>query len=344
MLFELFCLDVRAGITEHWCSYLPLSAAIVIAALSLDQWLGETKRFHPLVGFGWLANRVERLLRNRTSNAEQQHSLVKVNGGIAWALVVVPITCIFAAVEYYMTSLSTTLWFVTNALILYVTLGGRSLVEHADRVYTPLSQGDLPAAKHALSMVVSRDTAQMNEEQITSSTVETVLENGNDAVIGPIFWFVLFGAPGAVLFRLANTLDAMWGYKNIKYQHFGYASAKIDDLLGWAPARITAVLYAVQGQFKNAIHCWLTQARHCSSPNGGVVMTAGAGALGVKIGGPTYYDGILYEKRPMGVGENAQFDSIAKANLLVLRGSFGLAICWLVVSGAVYIAMDWRFV
>nr|PMH77722.1 hypothetical protein BCU58_12035 [Vibrio sp. 10N.286.48.B7] len=322
--------------TAHWDRSLFFGAVTVIAALFLDQWLGEPKRFHPLVGFGWIANRVERYFISSTANLEEMSLRERGRGFIAWFITVIPSIVFSISITLYLASRSQELLFIFNALILYLTLGGRSLVEHADRVYKPLINGDVDGAKQALSMVVSRNTEYMNKAQITSSTVETVLENGNDAVVGPIFWFILLGAPGAILFRLANTLDAMWGYKNQKYQNFGYTCAKADDFLGWVPARITAMIYAAQGQFKRAIYCWFTQAQYCSSPNGGVVMTAGAGSLGVLIGGPTYYDGVLHDKRLMGSGQKAKPGSIARANALVTRGSIGLAVCWLGICGAAY--------
>ncbi|WP_375749677.1 adenosylcobinamide-phosphate synthase CbiB [Vibrio sp. HN007] len=306
-------------------------AWILVCALWLDKWLGEPKRFHPLVGFGNLAKRIESFCRDIRFLSESQQ------GFLAWTLAVVPLVFVTAYLVSLALQVHYALWFVLNTVILYLTIGGRSLIEHADNIYQPLKAGDIDGARYQVSMIVSRNTEKMEEKEITSSAIESVLENGNDAVFAPMFWFLIFGAPGAVLLRLSNTLDAMWGYKNDKYLNFGYISAKIDDFLGWIPARITALVYASQGSFRKSIACWKNQAKECSSPNGGVVMTAGAGALKVTIGGPTYYHGVLHDKKPMGIGEYAKADSIPLANQLVERGSFTLSYIWLVcvITGVV---------
>lgn len=313
------------SVNGNWIigEYMLINAFILIGALWLDKWLGEPKRFHPLVGFGWLTARIEKMCRACSFINEKQQ------GSVAWVIAVIP----FVIITYFMLSqvikVSVPLWGVLNVVIVYLTIGGKSLIEHAQNIYQPLKAGDIDMARQQVSMIVSRNTEKMVEKEITSSTIESVLENGNDAVFAPMFWFLVLGAPGAVLFRLANTLDAMWGYKTEQYLNFGFFTAKSDDFLGWLPARITAVTYALQGHFFSAMHCWKAQAKQCSSPNGGVVMTAGAGALQVIIGGPTYYHGVLFDKKPMGMGKPAQWQSIPAANRLVSRGSFALSYFWL---------------
>lgn len=301
------------------------AGVILLLALCLDQLLGEPRRWHPLVGFGWLASQCERLCRGLPGLS------VRWQGRVAWLLAVMPVLLATVSLLALLARLSPLAWMLGNCVLLYLTLGGRSLIQHAENIYHPLSRGDLADARYQVSMIVSRNTDKMDETAITSSAIESVLENGNDAVFGPMVWFLLLGAPGAVLFRLANTLDAMWGYKTARYLDFGRFSARTDDLLGWLPARITALFYAVQGRFGQAIWCWRHQAKACSSPNGGVVMTTGAGALGIIIGGPTYYHGVLHDKKPMGLGEVASWQSIPFANRLVTRGSFALAVIWLVL-------------
>ena len=298
-------------------------ALILILALWMDKWLGEPRRFHPLVGFGRLANVAEQRCRGLTLLSGKQR------GTLAWLISVIPLVVLTFLLLELAKQLSVSVWFALNVIILYLTIGGKSLTEHAEAIYTPLRAGDLEQARYAVSMIVSRNTDKMSEKEITSSAIESVLENGNDAVFAPVFWFLILGAPGAVLFRLANTLDAMWGYKNERYLQFGWFTARTDDFLGWIPARITALTYAFQGRFNTAIECWRSQAKECSSPNGGVVMTTGAGALGVIIGGPTYYHGVLHDKKPMGSGAVADWRAIPGANRLVCRGSFLLSYLWL---------------
>ena len=292
--------------------------------------VGGTRRLHPLVGFGWLVTGVEKWCRGLTLFSKMKPvGGKKQQGVLAWLISVVPPVVLTFFLLDVVKQISVPIWFVMNVVILYLTIGGKSLIEHAENIYTPLKSGDLEQARYAVSMIVSRNTDKMSEKEITSSAIESVLENGNDAVFGPMFWFLILGAPGAVLFRLANTLDAMWGYKHERYLQFGWFTARADDILGWIPARITALAYAFQGNLNTAIECWRSQAKECSSPNGGVVMTTGAGALGVIIGGPTYYHGVLHDKKPMGSGEVADWHTIPFANRFVIRGSFALSYLWL---------------
>ncbi|GAB3527050.1 adenosylcobinamide-phosphate synthase CbiB [Photobacterium alginatilyticum] len=303
-------------------------AASVGAALSLDSFLGEPSRFHPLVGFGNWANWVERVCRqqflliNRQTDSGNPETRLRSVGIAAWCLAVLPILIVVCALMVWLAQVSFWLWLLISVIVLYFTLGGNSLVFHASEIYRPLKAGDITLAREKISFIVSRETASMNKKQITSATVESVLENGNDAVFGAIFWFVVAGAPGALLFRLANTLDAMWGYKNERYRYFGFAAAKLDDFLGWIPARLTALTYGIQGNLQLAMKCWQEQATLCASPNGGVVMCAGAGALNTTIGGPAIYHGKYHEKIYMGNGEFADYPVIIQANRLVICGAW----------------------
>ncbi|MDG3085159.1 adenosylcobinamide-phosphate synthase CbiB [Vibrio hannami] len=217
------------------------SALAVVFALWIDKCLGEPRRFHPLVGFGYLVKRIETFCRSISFLSEEQQGL------FAWLLAVVPLVIGTEYLVVFALELNIVFWFVLNVVILYLTIGGRSLIQHADNIYQPLKVGDIEGARYQVSMIVSRNTEKMEVKDITSSAIESVLENGNDAVFAPMIWFLILGAPGAVLLRLANTLDAMWGYKNEKYINFGFISAKVDDFLGWLPARATALAYAFQG-------------------------------------------------------------------------------------------------
>lgn len=293
-----------------------LCALIPVFALIIDLIFGEMKKFHPLVGFGNLSIAIEKQTRGLSFSK-------KLAGGLAWGIAVVPLCSTFSIFLLLLENYPV-LYFVANVFILYVTLGCKSLLWHAEQIF--LARDDIYLARKKVAMIVSRNTQKMDEVQITSAAIESVLENGNDAIIGTLFWFAILGAPGAVLFRLINTLDAMWGYKNSKYYEFGYFAAKADDLLGYIPARISALLYSICGNYKQGFYCWETQARLCKSPNGGAAMCAGAGALNITIGGPAYYDGELQDKIYMGVGKKAQFTDIPKANRLILKSSLIFAL------------------
>ena len=157
---------------------------------------------------------------------------------------------------------------VFSVVALYFALGLRSLHDHARPVAEALRAGDETEARARVGLMVSRDSAALD---ITAATTESVLENGNDGVFGALFWFAVAGAPGAILYRLANTLDAMWGYRNDRYLHFGWAAARLDDVLNYLPARLTALTYAVLGRTRQALACWHSQAPSWDSPNAGPV-------------------------------------------------------------------------
>jgi adenosylcobinamide-phosphate synthase len=213
------------------------------------------------------------------------------------------------------------------AVVLYATLGLRSLGEHAQPVAAALEKDDLDAARRAVGRMVSRDTAALNANQVAAAATESVLENGNDAVFGALFWFALLGAPGALLYRLANTLDAMWGYRTTRYERFGWAAARIDDALNFLPARLTALTYALCGNFACAWRCWRTQARQWDSPNAGPVMAAGAGAVTVRLGGAAPYHGVWEDRPVLGEGGLPDATSIARALRLVRSG----VVLWLLI-------------
>jgi adenosylcobinamide-phosphate synthase len=303
-------------------------AVCLVLALIADWFLGEPRRFHPLVGFGTFATKIEKWLNTNASSRKK--------GLLAWLLAVLPFLLVTFYLAHVTASLSPWLAMAFNSALLYLCIGHQSLIQHANWIYEPLSNGDIAAAREKVAWIVSRDTASMDNYQISSATIESVLENGNDAIFGTLFWFLLLGAPGAILFRLANTLDAMWGYKNPRFFHFGFAAARLDDALGFIPARLTALSYAMLGNTRNALQCWRAQAKHCKSPNGGPVMTSGAGALEITIGGPAIYHGQLQDKRFMGSGEKATAQDIAKACSLVSRTCVlwaGCALAFIIVVG-----------
>jgi adenosylcobinamide-phosphate synthase len=282
---------------------LPLAVA---AGVALDRLLGETSRWHPLVGFGRLADTIE-----RTFN---RGALRRASGVCAWILAVTP----WVALAGWTRGKGLAGWLLDVAL-LYFALGGRSLAEHAERVFADLQAGDLVAAREDVGRMVSRDTADLDAPGVAKACVESTLENGNDAVFGALFWFALFGGAGAVLFRLSNTLDAMWGYKTGRFLLFGWAAARIDDLFNYVPARLTAVSYALLGQTRAALSCWRRQASAWESPNAGPVMSAGAGSLGLALGGSAIYHGQVEERPPLGAGRPACRADIPRALSLVRR-------------------------
>lgn len=302
------------------------TAFAMLAAVALDALLGEPRRAHPLVMFGRIAALIERRL----------HADSRVIGTLAWWLAVAPPVLVVAWLSHALTSW---MYWIVATCVLYLAIGHRSLAEHARAVESALRAGDLETARMAVARMVSRDTEALDASQVAAAATESVLENGSDAVFGALFWFALLGAPGAVLYRLANTLDAMWGYRSPRFERFGWASARIDDVLNFAPARLTALTYALLGDRASAWRSWRVQAPLWDSPNAGPVMAAGAGALRVRLGGPAPYDGRWEERPALGEGAAPDADSIAAALRLVRRGVW-LWLALIVVASALVGGFD----
>jgi len=282
---------------------------IMLCAVVLDRLLGEPRHFHPLAGFGGLAKWVEALFYGSTNMSSSER---RMSGISAVCMLLLPLVALAALLQY-----PAIFGIAFSIVLLYFAIAPRSLSEHAGRVAKAFSANDLPAARQAVSMMVSRDTSQLDEQAVARATVESVLENGNDAIFAALFWFAVAGAPGVLLYRLSNTLDAMWGYRNERYFYFGWAAARLDDVLNFIPARLTALSYALIGHTRSALSCWWQQASLWDSPNAGSVMATGAGALCVKLGGGAIYHG-EYEQRPtLGCGNAVSSADIMRAVQLV---------------------------
>ncbi len=303
-----------------------------LAGVFLDRLFGEVPRWHPLVGFGRIATAMERRMNRRPAALAWS----RIVGLLAWVATVLPFVLLAGWLVVIARDVSPWLVLALDAIALYFAIGARSLHEHIAPIALALRDADLPRARALASRIVSRDLAQAAEEPIARAAVESALENGSDAVFAPLFWLVVAGAPGVMLYRLANTLDAMWGYRNARFTGFGWAAARIDDVLNWMPARLTAVSYALLGSTADALRCWRTQAPQWSSPNAGPVMAAGAGSLRVQLGGAARYEGIEEARPSLGAGKPATAADIARALTLVSHtlwlwlGALGLiaALTW----------------
>ena len=298
---------------------------LALAAVLLDWALGEPRRFHPLVGFGWLAGYVERKIYGSSDDVSLTK---KIRGVIALAVLILPLT----AIAMLLSSLPY-VGVVFSLLMLYFCIGHKSLHDHVRPIVQALQSNDEEEARYLVGRIVSRDTESLD---IISSATESVLENGNDGVFAALFWFAIAGVPGAVLYRLANTLDAMWGYRNEKYSNFGWAAARFDDALNYLPARLTALTYALLGKTQQALFCWRTQAPVWDSPNAGPVMAAGAGALGVSLGGAACYSGEWHQRPVLGMEAEPKIHDIERALKLVRHGVWLWLALFFIVAGLVH--------
>lgn len=264
----------------------------MVAGYLLDGLIGDPPGWpHPVRAIGGLiaagerrlnlGTPAERLLRGGLLTAV----VMLVTGLAAWVLVVVP------------TLVHPNLGFVVSALGVAVLLARRSLAQEAgDAVYEPLAKGDLEGARLAVSRVVGRDTAHLDESEVVRAAVETIAESASDGVVAPLFYGLLFGLPGIAIYKAVNTLDSMIGHRDERYEYFGRIAARVDDLANWLPARLTmlAIVAAAALQRREAaagLRVAWGEARFHASPNAGWPEAAMAGAMGLRLGGVNHYDG-----------------------------------------------------
>lgn len=268
------------------------------AAFALDLLFGDPRHMpHPVVGIGrlisWLETRLQPL-RSRT------------DAGLWLVVATLSITGLGAGLGLaVLTQVSTLLGALAALWLAYTTLALRELHRQSQRVVDHVETGDLAAARTALGQIVGRDTAHLNEEQILKACIETVAENASDGVVAPLFYLALGGPILALLYKAVNTMDSMVGYKNEKYREFGRCAARLDDLVNWIPARLTALLMIVAAATLrlapwNSVRCVRRDARKHSSPNAGWPEAAAAGALGIQLGGPANYFGQQVDKATLG--------------------------------------------
>ncbi len=288
---------------------MTLPVAICIAALLLDHFLGEPRRWHPLVGLGGCIDWLEGHF-----NRDGQGGIL--SGALAVVILLAPILTVAVLVSF----LPPVILALISIVVLWLAIGHRSLSEHGLAVYRPLVAGDLEGARQQVGMMVSRDTRALDETGVATAATESLLENGADAVFASLFWFLVAGLPGLVLHRVVNTLDAMWGYRTVRFNRFGRFAARLDDLLNWIPARLTALAYGLAGKTRAAMRCWRSQAGGWDSPNAGPVMAAGAGALGVSLGGDAPYSEGWRRRPELGEGPLATAETITQALSLIRRG------------------------
>lgn len=271
----------------------------IIAAITLDLILGDPRWFpHPVKLIGRMAAALESPMRRAIPNARV--------AGIVTALTVLLVTA-FAALALVVGAyrLHPVLGNVVSILMLYTTFAARDLANHSREVYRALKRGDLTHARYRASWMVGRDTDCLDEQGVVRAAVESVAENTVDGVTAPLFFAMVGGPVGAMVYKAINTLDSTFGYKNEKYIDFGWASARIDDVANYLPARLTAPVVAIAAivlrlRPMNAMRICLRDRKKHASPNSGITEAAMAGALGVQLGGLLYRNGKPVEMPRLG--------------------------------------------
>ena len=255
----------------------------ILAAIVLDLLVGDPRGWPHIARLtGELSTRYEAVLTRR---AQRSVAL----GIVFWGLVTGTIFGGYTIAYWFCARLGVTWLF--NTLIIYQAIAAMDLHRHVRAVFQPLAAGNLAEARSRLAWIVGRDTETLSEPEISRAAIESVAESLTDAIVAPLFWSVIAGGPGALIYRTANTLDSMVGHRTDLYEKFGKASARIDDLLNWLPARICAIFLC----FFHSARRWRAicqEAGYHASPNAGWSEAAMAYALGVRLGGDNHYDGL----------------------------------------------------
>ncbi len=267
-------------------------AGTMLMALAVDAAFGWPDRIyarigHPVTWLGGLIDQADQRL-----NLPTDPFWTRRLKGVAVCLGVTALSATIAQLIVW--SVPNGPWgYVLTGIIAWPLVAARSLHDHVMRVARPLAQGDLQGARDAVAMIVGRDPATLDTSGVARAALESLAENASDGVVAPLFWGVIFGLPGIAAYKAINTMDSMIGHMSPRYRAFGWAAARLDDLVNLVPARLTALLFlAVSGSaWQTALKVTLVDAGHHRSPNAGWPEAAMAGALGIRLSGPRIYDG-----------------------------------------------------
>jgi adenosylcobinamide-phosphate synthase len=295
----------------------------LILGFAADRILGDPRRFHPVAGFGTTATALEDRLYADSRARGVVHTGLLVGGTVALGVL---------AERLAVRPVART---AVTAVATWAVLGGRSLEREASAVHAHLVAGDLPAARQRLTHLVGRDTAELDESEVSRAVIESVAENTSDAVVAPLVWGAVCGVPGLLGYRAVNTLDAMVGHRNARYENYGWASARLDDAANLPGSRLSGLLTmaAAPSRAGAAAQAWRRDAAAHPSPNGGVVESAFAGSLGIRLGGTnTYYGDRVEHRAVMGDGHAARTDDVARSTVLARRIGVGAVATAAVIS------------
>ena len=305
-------------VTELIYTYHTIALA---AGFILDLIFGDPRwLYHPVCLIGKLISSFEKGIRKVFPKTEKG----ELAGGLVEVILICVITLLVPAfVLYFLYIHLPALGVLLETFWCYQLLATRSLRDESMKVYDALKKGTIEDARHAVSMIVGRDTAELTKEGVTKAAVETVAENTSDGVIAPMIYMAIGGVPLMFLYKGINTMDSMLGYKNDKYLYFGRCAARLDDVANYIPARISGWLMALSTVFvgmdtQNAVKIYRRDRRNHASPNSAQTEAAMAGALDVQLAGNAYYFGKLYEKPTIGDPiRPVEIEDIPRANKLL---------------------------
>ena len=309
-----------------------LTLAALLTGYVLDLIFGDPRQiYHPIRIIGNLIAVLEKGIRKvfpKTSKGEL------AGGTVLVVLVVLICTAVPAALLGLAAWIHPVVYWLLASFWCWQILATKSLKTESMKVYAPLKEGDLPAARRAVAMIVGRDTERLTEEGVAKAAVETVAENTSDGIVAPLIFLALGGPALGFFYKAVNTMDSMVGYKNERYLYFGRTAARLDDMLNFLPSRISAWLMILAAAFlgmdgKNAKRIYLRDRRNHASPNSAQTEAVMAGALRVQLAGDAWYFGELYKKPTIGDPFRAvEPEDIVRANrLMYLTSALALAVC-----------------
>lgn len=300
---------------------MTISLVALVMGYILDLIFGDPYWMpHPVRFIGNLISILEKVIRRFISKTKRGEYI----GGIILTAIVVSISMVIPLIIILMAkSINTYLALIVESFMCYQILATKSLKVESMKVYDELAKNDLPSARKAVSMIVGRDTKDLTFSGVAKAAVETVAENTSDGIIAPMIFIAIGGAPMGFFYKAINTLDSMVGYKNERYINFGRFAAKLDDVVNYLPARISAYQmilssFFLRYDYKNAFKIYKRDRYNHASPNSAQTESVCAGALDVQLAGNAYYFGKLYEKPTIGDDiREINYDDIKKANRLL---------------------------
>ena len=311
---------------------MKLSFLALVIGFCIDLLIGDPHSIpHPVVGIGKLISALEKRLRRLFPKTDRGEIAA---GGVLWVLVVVICTAIPAGILYLCHRLSPWLRLTVESIMCWQILATKSLKDESMNVYKALESGDLERSRHAVSMIVGRDTARLDDAGVTRAAVETVAENTSDGVVAPMLFLALGGAPLGFFYKAINTMDSMLGYVEMPYKNIGLVPAKMDDLANYLPSRLSALLMLAAGVLlgldgKNGWRIFRRDRFNHASPNSAQTESVCAGLLGVQLAGDAWYHGVLHKKKYIGDAnrEIAHGDILLACRLLYLTAFLTLLAC-----------------
>lgn len=307
----------------------------MMIGFGIDLLVGDPHGFpHPVIFIGKLIDRLEHSLRRIFPKTETGE---KTAGAILWILVVLTATAVPAGLLWVCHRISPWLRLAVESIMCWQILATKSLRDESMKVYHELEHGDITTARYAVSMIVGRDTANLDDAAVTRAAVETVAENTSDGIVAPLLFLAIGGAPFGFFYKAVNTMDSMLGYVEMPYKNIGFVPAKADDVVNFIPARLSALLMLFAGwilrlDVENGWKIFRRDRYNHASPNSAQTESACAGLLGLRLAGDAWYHGVLHKKKYIGdeLREIEHQDIPRACRLLYVTAVLALLLCCVV--------------